>query len=193
MRIYVYADIFWCAWALTSLQRTLLLQFAISVTTVDGQHFSVGDSDTQFCIQSCSKPITYLIAQTEFGPEYVHNHIGTEPSGRHTLNLKQSFLQYLLFLQSFSLTLGSHHFTCASGGGGKPNLQCTRTVHLSLLLSPSFSLSPSPSPSPSPSLSRSFRKVDSAIRRQRSFLATALLTFVLVFTHVNACDCTCHS
>ena len=189
MRIYVYADIFWCAWALTSLQRTLLLQFAISVTTVDGQHFSVGDSDTQFGIQSCPKPITYLIAQTEFGPEYVHNHIGTEPSGRHTLNLKQSFLQYLLFLQSFSLTLGSHHFTCASGGGGKPNPQCTRTVHLSLspplLLSPSFSLSPS--------LSRSFRKVDSAIRRQRSFLTTALLTFVLVFTHVNACDCTCHS
>jgi len=57
-------------------------QFAISVTTVDGQHYSIGDSDTQFCIQSCSKPITYLIAQTELGPEYVHRHIGTEPSGR---------------------------------------------------------------------------------------------------------------
>jgi glutaminase len=47
----------------------------------EGQHFSVGDSDTQFCIQSCSKPITYLIAQTEFGPEYVHKSVGTEPSG----------------------------------------------------------------------------------------------------------------
>merc|ERR1719163_1579697 len=24
-------------------------QFAISVTTIDGQHFSIGDADTQFC------------------------------------------------------------------------------------------------------------------------------------------------
>ena len=38
-------------------------QFAISVTTVDGQQLSIGDTDTQFCIQSCSKPINYLIAQ----------------------------------------------------------------------------------------------------------------------------------
>ena len=46
-------------------------QFSISVTTVDGQQFSIGDSDTQFCIQSCSKVISYLIALKQFGPEYV--------------------------------------------------------------------------------------------------------------------------
>jgi glutaminase len=57
-------------------------QFGISVTTVDGQQFSIGDTDRQFCIQSCSKPLSYLIAQTELGPEYVHNHVGCEPSGR---------------------------------------------------------------------------------------------------------------
>ena len=30
-------------------------QFSISVTTVDGQHFSIGDADRQFCIQSLLK------------------------------------------------------------------------------------------------------------------------------------------
>jgi glutaminase len=57
-------------------------QFGISVTTVDGQQFSIGDTEKQFCIQSCSKPLSYLIAQKQFGPEYVHNHVGCEPSGR---------------------------------------------------------------------------------------------------------------
>ena len=57
-------------------------QFSISVTTVDGQHFSIGDADTQFCIQSCSKPLSYLVALDEFGEEYVHSCVGTEPSGR---------------------------------------------------------------------------------------------------------------
>lgn len=60
-------------------------QFAISVTTVDGQHFSIGDADRQFCIQSCSKPVSYLIACHEFSANYVHQHVGTEPSG-HPFN-----------------------------------------------------------------------------------------------------------
>ena len=45
----------------------------------------VGDADTPFCIQSCSKPLSYLIALDEFGEEYVHKHVGTEPSG-HAFN-----------------------------------------------------------------------------------------------------------
>lgn len=57
-------------------------QFAISLTTTDGQHFSIGDADTQYCIQSESKPISYLLALDKFGEDYVHNHVGTEPSGR---------------------------------------------------------------------------------------------------------------
>lgn len=52
------------------------------MTTVDGQQFSIGDSDDKFCVQSCSKPISYLIALAKFGKEYVHNHVGTEPSGK---------------------------------------------------------------------------------------------------------------
>lgn len=57
-------------------------QFAISITTTDGQHYSMGNSDTQFCIQSCSKPISYLIALDKFGKAKVHHHVSTEPSGR---------------------------------------------------------------------------------------------------------------
>eukprot|EP00040_Diaphanoeca_grandis_P025613 m.142145 g.142145 ORF g.142145 m.142145 type:complete len:664 (+) comp30233_c1_seq1:245-2236(+) len=57
-------------------------QFGISVVTVDGQMFSIGDCNKPFCIQSCSKPLSYLIAQDKFGSDYVHNHVGVEPSGR---------------------------------------------------------------------------------------------------------------
>ena len=66
-------------------------QFSISVTTVDGQHFSIGDADRQFCIQSCSKPLSYLVALKEFGAKYVHSSVGTEPSGRafNEMTLKQ--------------------------------------------------------------------------------------------------------
>lgn len=57
-------------------------QFAISITTTDGQHFSIGDSDSPFSIQSCSKPVSYLLALEQWGAEYVHKHVGFEPSGR---------------------------------------------------------------------------------------------------------------
>lgn len=55
--------------------------FAISICTVDGQLLNVGDSDHLACIQSCSKPISYLMAVQENGFNKVHNHIGREPSG----------------------------------------------------------------------------------------------------------------
>jgi glutaminase len=57
-------------------------QFSVSFTSIDGQHYSVGHSDRQFCIQSCSKPLSYLIALHEFGEDYVHAAVGKEPSGQ---------------------------------------------------------------------------------------------------------------
>ena len=48
-------------------------QFGISVTTVSGQHLSIGDSDVPFCIQSCSKPISYCMALEEHGSAKVHS------------------------------------------------------------------------------------------------------------------------
>lgn len=56
-------------------------QFGLAVCTVDGQRFHIGDYDKYFCVQSCSKPITYCCILSELGEEKVHQHIGHEPSG----------------------------------------------------------------------------------------------------------------
>jgi glutaminase len=55
--------------------------YGVSVCTIDGQRYSTGDSNVNFCIQSISKPINYCIILEEHGEEKVHNHIGREPSG----------------------------------------------------------------------------------------------------------------
>lgn len=57
-------------------------KFALSVCSIDGQRFSLGDSDDFFCVQSCSKPITYCLALEEQGEEKLHKYVGTEPSGK---------------------------------------------------------------------------------------------------------------
>ena len=56
--------------------------FGISVCTIDGNRFDIGDTEIDFCLQSCSKPINYCIAQGLNGTEKVHKHVGHEPSGR---------------------------------------------------------------------------------------------------------------
>jgi glutaminase len=56
-------------------------QFAVSVCSTDGQRWSRGDVDVDFCVQSCCKPINYCLALEEHGEEKVHAHIGREPSG----------------------------------------------------------------------------------------------------------------
>ena len=64
------------------LQRVNPEKFAASVCSIDGQQMSLGDSEDLFCVQSCSKPITYGLALEELGEEEVHKYVGTEPSGR---------------------------------------------------------------------------------------------------------------
>jgi glutaminase len=56
--------------------------FGVSVCTVDGQRFGVGDVHEGFSVQSCSKPISYCAALEEHGEEVVHRTVGREPSGR---------------------------------------------------------------------------------------------------------------
>jgi len=55
--------------------------FAISIVTVDGEVFEVGDFERQFTIQSLSKPFTHAIALEDHGREYVMQRVGVEPSG----------------------------------------------------------------------------------------------------------------
>lgn len=55
--------------------------FAVSVCTIDGQLFSIGDHDVPFSMQSTHKPINYAIALEELGEKTVHRHVGKEPSG----------------------------------------------------------------------------------------------------------------
>ena len=57
-------------------------KFGISVCTVDGQRFNVGDTSDLFCVQSLCKPVNYSMALEEHGVETVHRHVGREPSGR---------------------------------------------------------------------------------------------------------------
>ena len=57
--------------------------WACSVCTVDGQRFSLGEVNTSFTLQSCSKPFTYAICLNELGSEIVHEYVSHEPSGRN--------------------------------------------------------------------------------------------------------------
>lgn len=55
--------------------------YAVSVCTIDGQTFSLGDHKEKFCVQSVCKPINYCVILEEHGEGKVHQHIGREPSG----------------------------------------------------------------------------------------------------------------
>lgn len=56
--------------------------WGVSICTVDGQRYSIGDVEEPFTLQSCSKPLTYAIALEKLGPKLVHSFVGQEPSGR---------------------------------------------------------------------------------------------------------------
>ena len=56
--------------------------YAVALCTIDGQRFSLGDTEEDFCVQSACKPISYCLALEEHGEDYVHRYIGREPSGQ---------------------------------------------------------------------------------------------------------------
>ncbi|MBA3603937.1 MAG: glutaminase A [Parachlamydiaceae bacterium] len=55
--------------------------FGISMVTVDGKIYEVGDTRIKFTIQSISKVFLYGLALADHGPDKVLKHVGVEPSG----------------------------------------------------------------------------------------------------------------
>jgi glutaminase len=55
--------------------------FAISIVTVEGEVFAVGDHEQTFTIQSLSKPFTHALALADRGRASVMQRVGVEPSG----------------------------------------------------------------------------------------------------------------
>ncbi|NLZ57606.1 MAG: glutaminase [Corynebacterium sp.] len=56
-------------------------RLALAMCTVDGHIYSAGDDDTEFTMQSLSKPFAYALALQEHGPDKVFQTVGMEPSG----------------------------------------------------------------------------------------------------------------
>lgn len=55
--------------------------FAISVAMANGKVIEVGDVNTNFTIQSISKPFIYGLALEQYGSEFVERKVGIEPTG----------------------------------------------------------------------------------------------------------------
>jgi len=55
--------------------------FGMSLVTVDGVAYTVGDAAQRFTVQSISKPFVYAMAMADRGRELVTQRIGVEPSG----------------------------------------------------------------------------------------------------------------
>lgn len=56
--------------------------FGISICTTKGEIINIGDTKEQFCLQSCSKVLTYLLASHLQNSKTIHEHVGHEPSGK---------------------------------------------------------------------------------------------------------------
>ena len=55
--------------------------FGVSIATIDGHVYGVGDSTVPFTVQSISKPFVFALALETLGAERVEGVIGVEPSG----------------------------------------------------------------------------------------------------------------
>ena len=70
--------------------------YAISVCTVDGQRFNIGNFDSQYLLEATCKPINYCLALDESNEETVHKKVGLAPQekGFHYLMLNTEGLPH---------------------------------------------------------------------------------------------------
>lgn len=85
--------------------------FAISIITVDGKKFSVGDETAQFTLQSISKPFVYGLALEMRGREFMLSKVGVEPTGDAFNSIieleKQSHRPYNPMINSGAIAVSS--------------------------------------------------------------------------------------
>ena len=120
--------------------------FGITFVSIDGLVIEIGDTKPVFCIQSCSKPITYGIALDELGDDIVHNYVGKEPSGRNfnELCLNEDGLPHNPLINSGSIMTTSlikpelsqserfdFYFNCMKNLTSKTLLSFNNSVYLS--------------------------------------------------------------
>ncbi|MGW1116519.1 glutaminase A [Streptomyces tanashiensis] len=55
--------------------------FGLALVSMDGHRYRAGRCDTEFTLQSVTKPFVLALALAELGPEAVDRRVGTEPSG----------------------------------------------------------------------------------------------------------------
>ncbi len=70
--------------------------YAISVCTVDGQRFNIGNFDARYLLEATCKPINYCLALDESNEETVHKKVGLAPQekGFHYLMLNNEGLPH---------------------------------------------------------------------------------------------------
>lgn len=56
-------------------------KFAISIVDINGKTFSIGDTHSQFTMQSISKPFVYGLALETLGRDIMRSKVGVEPTG----------------------------------------------------------------------------------------------------------------
>ncbi len=83
--------------------------FAISVCDVNGDFINIGDYNIDFCLQSCSKPLSYCIAHELLGKDYVHDRVGYEPSGQsfNAFSLNKNGLPHNPMINSGAIMVSS--------------------------------------------------------------------------------------
>ncbi len=85
--------------------------FGIAVVTCDGQIFRAGQTDTNFTLQSTSKPFVYAMALQEHGREFIKSRVGVEPSGEAFNSIveleKQTHRPYNPMINSGAIAISS--------------------------------------------------------------------------------------